>query len=231
MTIKSPHLFIIRHKKLSFVLLILLVFVGVIFLIFPNTSWLKEHNPKMTNFMKLAQQESKSKIYQIFIPYHRIDKHLRDAIYLSEDASFWIHHGIDWHEIKTVVLQYFQTHRMVRGASTISQQVAKNIFLSPERSLFRKLKEYVYTFSLEYYLSKRRIFELYLNYAQFGKNIFGVEAASRYYFGHSADSVSVLEAASLAAILPAPARWSPLKPNSTVEKRIKIILERMLKFN
>jgi monofunctional biosynthetic peptidoglycan transglycosylase len=229
---KPKSIIFIRKKKKLFKFLVILLIIGsVIYLTFPDTSWLKEQNPRKTHFMTLAAEHWNGKILHHYIPYEKIDQDLKNAIYLSEDASFWIHHGIDWHEVRVVIADFFRTKKAKRGASTITQQLAKNLFLSPDRTIIRKVREYIYTISLEYYLTKRRIFELYLNYVQFGKTVFGVDAAARYYFHHGADSVTVLEAAKLAAILPAPTKWSPLNITNRLQKRIKIILERMYKFH
>lgn len=213
--------------------LLLLVITGMLFLFLytPDVSWLKSSNPKTTPFMELAKSKpNKADIKHIYVPFDKIHPHIRNAVYLSEDAGFWAHQGIDWYELRQSFMENFRKKKIKRGGSTITQQLAKNLFLSPEKSLFRKIKEFFYARALEKHLSKNRIFELYLNYAQFGPHIFGVEAATREFFHHPADSVSVMEASMLAAVLPAPSRLSPTKPSYWLEKRTRHIIDLMKKF-
>lgn len=221
---------IFKYILLSlFLFILILIFFSWLFL--PDVSYLKEDNPQYSSFMKYYHNHFHlKKLKYSFIPYNQIDQKLKYAILLSEDASFWVHHGFDFYEIKNSFLENITNRSFKRGASTITQQVAKNLFLTPEKSIIRKMRELFYTIALEHTLSKRRIFELYLNYAQFGLNVFGVEAACQEYYGHSADSLSTFEAVRLAAILPAPTKWSPVKPSQIVKKRALIILERMFKY-
>jgi monofunctional biosynthetic peptidoglycan transglycosylase len=138
------------------------------------------------------------------VSYAGISEHLKKAILISEDAAFFSHQGIDLNEIRAALKRDWETLSFSRGGSTITMQLAKNLYLSPSKNPLRKLKELVIARQLEQSLSKRRIFELYLNVVEWGRNVYGAEAASRYYFGKSAADLDPLEAATLAAMLPSP---------------------------
>lgn len=150
------------------------------------------------------------------------------AVITSEDQRFEEHFGIDMEAIQKAQ-NYNEKHKgkKLKGASTISQQVAKNVFLFPSRNYIRKAFELYFTFLIEVFWSKERIMEVYLNVVELGDGIYGVEAASQYYFKIPAKNLDVREAASLAAILPLPLKWSPLKPNARVQKRQQWILKNM----
>ena len=150
------------------------------------------------------------------------------AVVTSEDQRFEEHFGIDMEAIQKAQ-NYNEKHKgkKLKGASTISQQVAKNVFLFPTRNYIRKAFELYFTFLIEVFWSKERIMEVYLNIIELGDGIYGVEAASQYYYKKPAKKLDVREAASLAAILPLPLKWSPLKPNARVQKRQQWILKNM----
>jgi monofunctional biosynthetic peptidoglycan transglycosylase len=149
------------------------------------------------------------KINQIWIPISRISPYLIDAVIVSEDASFFSHGGVDWYEVKESIKRNLERGRISRGASTITMQVAKNLFLSTSRNPFRKLVEVLIAFRIEQKLSKRRILEIYLNIIELGDGIFGVESASRKYFGKSALELTLEESARLAAVIPSPLKYNP----------------------
>ena len=150
-------------------------------------------------------------------------------LFRSEDASFFIHEGFDWEGIKDAALHNLEAGEMKRGGSTITQQLAKNLYLSTERSLFRKAREALITRSLEQHLTKERILELYLNVAEWGTGVYGAEAAARHHFGKSAYDLTADEAAWLAAILPSPRRYDPLRKTSFLARRHQRILKSMNK--
>jgi monofunctional biosynthetic peptidoglycan transglycosylase len=155
------------------------------------------------------------------------------AILVSEDAAFYGHHGFDFGEIRKAIEIDFKARRFVRGASTITQQTARNLFLEKDKTLWRKLKEVVLTVSLERKLSKGRILELYLNIAEFGRGLYGIGPASRHYFHKSPSNLSAKEAAFLAMLLPSPIRYSLSyyqgKMTPKAERKVEKILGRMVK--
>ena len=194
----------------SSALLTLLVAIGYYFYsTLPDVSALKQRNPKSTALMELRDEEYREQGWrgarrQVWVSYAAISEHLKKAILISEDAAFFSHQGIDLNEIRAALKRDWETLSFSRGGSTITMQLAKNLYLSPSKNPLRKLKELMIARQLEQSLSKRRIFELYLNVVEWGRNVYGAEAASRYYFGKSAAGLDPLEAATLAAMLPSP---------------------------
>src|ERR1043166_936911 len=173
----------------------------------PDVNVLKKSNPKTSALMELRDLEYKKKgIWsprkQVWAPYGAISEHLKKAILVSEDASFFSHKGVDVIELKEALKKDWETGQFKRGGSTITMQLAKNLYLNPSKNPLRKAKEIAIAWQLENALSKRRIFEIYLNIVELGPGIYGVEAASRHYFGKPATSLTPLEAATLAALLP-----------------------------
>ena len=160
---------------------------------------------------------------QVWVSYDEISEDLKRAILISEDAAFFNHQGIDINELKAAIRTVWDTLSFRRGGSTITMQLARNLYLSPAKNPLRKLKEILIARQLEQSLSKRRIFELYLNVVEFGRNLYGAEAAARFYFGKSAADLDPLEASTLAALLPSP-RSS--KQRSIVYRR-NLILTRL----
>ena len=159
--------------------------------------------------MELRDQENRAKKLdasrqQIWMPLAKISDHLKKSILLSEDASFFSHNGVDLNELKEALKRDLETLSFQRGGSTITMQLARNLYLNPAKNPLRKMKEIVIAWQLEHTLSKTRIFEIYLNVVEWGPNIYGAEAASRHYFGKSAANLGSLEAATLAALLPSP---------------------------
>lgn len=167
------------------------------------------------------------RIEQHWVPLSRVPKHVRQAIVVSEDGTFYSHSGVDWHEVWESVKVNVKRQRIVRGASTITQQVAKNLYLSSAKTPMRKFKELIITFLLESSLSKQRILEIYLNIIEWGRGVFGIEAASRKYFGTSVKGLTRDQAARLAAVLPNPLRYRPDSNSKYVIEKKRLVLRRM----
>ena len=168
-----------------------------------------EHNPATTRVMDarleaLRQNQPEAALDQKWADYERISIHLKRAIIIAEDAKFVDHEGFDWEGIQRAMDKNQRRGKFVAGGSTITQQVAKNLFLSGERSMLRKGQEAILAAMLEASMDKRRIFEIYLNVAEWGENVFGAEAAARHYFGVDAAGLEPEQAARLAAMLPRP---------------------------
>ena len=189
-------------------------------------------NPDTTAFMlsrleRLREKNPKAALRQQWVPYQRISLHLKRAIIAAEDAKFLDHEGFDWEAIQKAYEKNLKKGRIVSGGSTISQQLAKNLFLSGERSWLRKGEEAVITWMLERVMSKRRILELYLNVAEWGDGVFGAEAAARYHFGLPAAALGPEQSAFLAVILPSPRRYEKARLTPYIAGRIETILARM----
>jgi monofunctional biosynthetic peptidoglycan transglycosylase len=199
---------------------------------FAHVLWWRSFQPEQSAFMaariaQLRAKDPKAKLAHQWVPYERVSSQLKRAVVAAEDAKFMDHEGFDWEAISKAIEKNEKKGRVVSGASTISQQLAKNLFLSGERSWIRKGQEAVITWMLETALSKRRILELYLNYAEWGEGVFGAEAAARHHFGINAGALSAQQAAFLAAILPSPRRYAPGRITPYVAGRIETILARM----
>jgi monofunctional biosynthetic peptidoglycan transglycosylase len=199
---------------------------------FAHVLWWRSFQPESSAFMEarieqLRAKDAKAKLFHQWTPYERISAQLKRAVVASEDAKFVDHEGFDWEAISKAIEKNERKGKVVSGASTISQQLAKNLFLSGTRSWVRKGEEAAITWMLETALSKRRILELYLNYAEWGEGVFGAEAAARYHFGVSAAALGPEQAAFLAAILPSPRRYAPGRVTPYVAGRIETILARM----
>jgi monofunctional biosynthetic peptidoglycan transglycosylase len=162
-----------------------------------------------------------------WVAYSRISPNLKRAVLCGEDLGFFSHHGFERAEMKAALEDAWEEKRLPRGASTITQQLAKNLWLSPSRNPLRKLKEALLTRQLEAHLDKRRILALYLNVVELGPGIFGAEAAARHYFGKSAASLTEREAAQLAASLPLPSVWHPGADNRAYRRHVQTVLHRM----
>ncbi|MGH7825974.1 MAG: monofunctional biosynthetic peptidoglycan transglycosylase [Candidatus Binatia bacterium] len=196
----------------------------------PDVSILTKKNPATTALIELRDREYRERKIrvsrqQIWLAYGAISEHLKKAVILSEDSAFFSHKGVDLAELKEALEQDWETMSFKRGGSTITMQLAKNLYLSPSKNPLRKLKEIIIAWRLERTLTKRRIFELYLNIVECGRHIYGVEAASRHYFGKSAANLNELEAATLAALLPNPRN----SRDKSVAYRRNLILGRMSK--
>ena len=185
------------------------------------------HNvPGTTAFMD-RYREKGAKVRYTWVPYERISAHLKRAVVAAEDARFLDHEGFDWDAIQKALEKNEKRGKVVVGASTISQQLAKNLFLSGSRSWARKAQEAAITWMMERTLSKRRILELYLNVAEWGEGIFGAEAAARHHFGVPAAALTPEQGAWLAAILPSPRRYERGRETPYIAGRIGTISSRM----
>jgi monofunctional biosynthetic peptidoglycan transglycosylase len=211
--------------------------VLVAYLLFEIVTWpdvaaLAKENPSTTAFIEAykdqqAAEGKKAAADFRFVPSSRISEAMKRAAVCGEDLEFFSHRGFSEHELKEAFKEAIEDGKKLRGASTITQQLAKNLWLSPSRNPLRKVKEAILTRQLENKLSKGRILELYLNVAEFGPGVYGAEAAARRYFGTSAASLGESQAAALAAGLPSPKRWNPSAGSKTARKRADIILARM----
>jgi monofunctional biosynthetic peptidoglycan transglycosylase len=195
----------------------------------PDVARLAKHHPTETALMEARQAQAKEqgraqKLHYVWVPLSKISPYLQRAVVAAEDASFFAHEGFDWEGIKDAALYNLEVGEFKRGGSTITQQLAKNLYLSSERSLLRKAREALITRSLEQNLTKERILELYLNVAEWGQGIFGAEAAARHHFGKPAKDLTLEEAALLAAILPSPRRYDPIRPTRYLARRQQHII-------
>jgi monofunctional biosynthetic peptidoglycan transglycosylase len=175
----------------------------------------------------LREKDPRARLRHHWVPYARISSELKRAVIAAEDAKFLDHEGFDWEAIQKAIEKNERRGRVVAGGSTISQQLAKNLFLSGERSWLRKGQEAVLTAMLEHAMDKRRILELYLNFAEWGEGVFGAEAAARHHFGVSAAQLDATQAAWLAAILPSPRRYARGARTPYLDARIATIRRRM----
>ena len=185
------------------------------------------YNPSSTAFMERHLEKPGARLRHHWVPYSRISEHLKRAVVAAEDAKFLDHEGFDWEAIQKAIEKNERRGRVVAGASTITQQLAKNLFLSGSRSWLRKGQEAVITWMMERTMSKRRILELYLNVAEWGDGIFGAEAAARYHFGIPAAALGPEQSAWLAAILPSPKRYERGRETPYIAGRIATISSRM----
>jgi len=188
-------------------------------------------NPSSTAFMERYLEKPGRRLRHAWVPYHRISEHLKRAVVAAEDAKFLDHEGFDWEAIQDAMRKNERRGKVVAGASTISQQLAKNLFLSGSRSWPRKAQEAAITWMMERTLSKRRILEIYLNVAEWGEGIFGAEAAARHHFGVPAAALSADQAAWLAAILPSPRRYDRGRETPYLAGRMATISSRMAAAN
>ena len=198
----------------------------------PDVADLARRNPLSTAFIDRYQAQQRAagrdgRVAWTWAAYPAISPHLKRAVLVAEDIRFFSHRGFEPAEWRNAVERAIETQEMPRGASTISQQLAKNLWLSPSRNPIRKVKEAILTWQLERNVSKRRILELYLNVAEFGPGVYGAEAASRRYFGKSASSLGEDEAARLAAALPMPRLWHPGATGPGYRRYVESIKRRM----
>jgi len=198
------------------------------FFMYPDVGALAKKNPGKTAFMEWreaqwAEQGVKKTITQRWVPISQVSPLLIKAILIGEDDKFYQHEGFDYEAMEQAFEKNLKAGHFASGASTISQQLTKNLFLSPEKSLTRKVKEAILTWRMEHTLSKRRILELYVNVAEWGDGIFGIEAASRHYFHKSASALSSMEAARLASVLPNPIRFNAVGDQRYVTFRSNLI--------
>ncbi|MEO6699502.1 MAG: monofunctional biosynthetic peptidoglycan transglycosylase [Paraperlucidibaca sp.] len=194
--------------------------------------WWATHPPQSTAFMSnrldtLQEQNSNATLQYKWVPYERISSSLKRAVMVAEDSGFTQHDGFDWDGIEAAWQKNIKKGRIVAGGSTISQQLAKNLFLSGTRSPVRKGEEAIITLMIEQRLEKRRIFEIYLNVIEWGNGVFGAEAAARHYFGVSAANLSPQQAAKLAAMIPNPRYYDKHRSTRYLNRRTATIARRM----
>ncbi|HKO54647.1 MAG TPA: monofunctional biosynthetic peptidoglycan transglycosylase [Thermoanaerobaculia bacterium] len=219
-------------RVLLILVAVLILWAGYEWLTFPDVSRLAKQAPGTTAFMERRRKElraagkSDAISYQ-FVPYGRISPYLRRAVLVAEDDQFYEHEGVDVDAMKEAFERDWKTKKLSHGGSTITQQLAKNLYLSPSRNPLRKAKEYLIARSLEKHLTKKRILELYLNVVEMGERVYGAEAAARHYFRTSASGLSAQQAALLAGCLPNPRVMSPAAPNKRLRSRQRMILSRM----
>jgi monofunctional biosynthetic peptidoglycan transglycosylase len=198
----------------------------------PDVRSLATRNPARTAFMDLRAREAASEgrnlrhVYR-WVRYSRISQNLKRAVLVAEDDAFWDHEGVDFEQLRQSIEINLERGRAVRGASTITQQLAKNLYLSPSRDPLRKLRELIIARRLEAALPKARILEIYLNVIEWGDGIWGAEAAARTYFGVSASALSREQAALLAGAIVNPRLLNPARPTTRLLRRQRIILGRM----
>nr|WP_315398344.1 monofunctional biosynthetic peptidoglycan transglycosylase [uncultured Duganella sp.] len=217
--------------KWVFILPVLLV-AAVQLYFFLQIWWWVDHNPSRTSFMRqqeaaLQEKNPKAEIKQVWVPYNRISINLKRAIIASEDANFSEHQGVDWEALQKAYEKNTKKSKVVAGGSTITQQLAKNLFLSGSRSYLRKGQELVITYMLESLMDKERIFEIYLNVVEFGTGIFGAEAAAQHYYRVSAARLGAAQAAKLAVMLPNPRFYDKHRDSGYLARRTGVILRRM----
>ena len=215
-----------------FVLLLIAAVVVYQFWIFGNVVWWIWFNPSTSAFMEdrlevLQKKNPDAVLRHHWVPYERISVHLKRALIAAEDAKFLDHEGFDWEAIQKAYEKNLKKGKVVAGGSTISQQLAKNLFLSGRRTPWRKVEEAMITLMIENVMSKRRIFEIYLNVIEWGNGVFGAEAAARYYYGISAANLGPEQAARLAAMVPKPRFYDKVRETPLLEQRTGIILDRM----
>lgn len=220
-------------RKLFLILLALLVlFVIYEYVTFPDVAALAKEMPKTTAFMDARRAELRAAgkddtLQYKPVSYGRISPYLRRGVLVAEDNAFYEHEGVDVEAMKEALRKDWQRHKITHGGSTITQQLAKNLYLSPSRNPFRKVKEYFIARALEDHLTKKRILELYLNVVEMGERVYGAEAAARFYFHKPASALSTSEAALLAGCLPNPRLMNPGAPNKRLRAREKMILSRL----
>ncbi len=205
---------------------------GWTWLTWPDVAGLRGSDPTTTAFIERYRAGERRagrepKVAWRPVPYDRISPHLKRAVLVAEDIGFFDHDGFATDEIEAALRKAWDERRAPRGASTITQQLAKNLWLSPSRSPLRKLEEALLTARLERVLDKRRILELYLNVVELGPGLYGAEAASRRYFGQPASELDEHQAAQLAAALSRPATWHPGVTSRGYQHRVELILRRM----
>ena len=209
-------------------LLLVAAFLILQFWFFAHILWWREHPPGPTAFMRaelarLQETHPKARLRHEWVPYAQINDSLKRAVIAAEDANFTEHDGVDWDAIERAYDQNLRKGKVVRGGSTITMQLAKNLFLSGERSYLRKGLELTITWQLEWLLSKERILEIYLNVAEWGEGVFGCAAASEYYFGQAPSRLGPAQSARLAAMLPRPRFYDKNRQSSALGRRAAMI--------
>ncbi|MBI2790157.1 MAG: monofunctional biosynthetic peptidoglycan transglycosylase [Elusimicrobia bacterium] len=198
----------------------------------PDVSPLKKNPPATTAYIELRKRQAKAKgraldLRWTWVPSGAISEDLKRAVVTAEDDEFWRHDGVDWAAIRAAYERNRKAGRFAAGGSTITMQLARNLYLSPSKNPLRKAKEILIARRLERELGKRRVLELYLNVVEWGKGVFGCEAAARAYFQKSCAELSYEEAVAMAVVLPNPRRWNPAKRGPYVERNSARIMGRI----
>jgi monofunctional biosynthetic peptidoglycan transglycosylase len=223
----------ILQRAAAIVIIVMAVDVASYFFS-PDVAKLEKQNPRLTEMMVHMERRGHRgwediEIRQVWVPLQRISPHLVKAVLIAEDDKFWRHEGFDLAAIKTAIEKDLKAKRFKFGGSTITQQLAKNLYLSPSKNPLRKLREAVLTWRMERVLTKARILEIYLNVAEWGESVYGIEAASRHYYGKSAHELGPQEAVRLAVVLPNPKRYNPTGPSRYISNRAEIIHKEMVR--
>ena len=219
-------------RAIAAVLAFVFGYFAYVYLTLPDVRPLRTGNPDTTAFIELRAREARARNaqprrVQRWVPYGRISQQLKRAVLVTEDSAFWQHDGLDYQQIRESIEVNLERREFARGASTITQQLAKNLYLSPSKNPVRKLRELLIARRLEAELPKQRILEVYLNVIEWGDGIYGAEAAARTYFGKSAGQLSAPEAALLAAAIANPRVMNPGSPSSRLRRRQQMVLRRM----
>jgi monofunctional biosynthetic peptidoglycan transglycosylase len=221
-------------KILIFIVLFSLI-VGIgFYMVYPDVSRLKKENPKKTSFIEYREEEwkkrgKKVRIQKKWVSLGHISPYVMKAVIIAEDDKFWSHKGFDLDAIQKAIEKDIEKGKFKFGGSTISQQLVKNLYLTPSKNPLRKAKEAIITWRIERSMNKRRILEIYLNVVEWGEGIFGIEAAAQHYYSKPAIALGPQEAARLAAVLPNPRRYRPNGSSKYVEKRATIIYDIMVR--
>jgi monofunctional glycosyltransferase len=222
----------IRHQLARLLALFMLVLAACHGWIFWQVWRLRGHNPPTTSFMQTGLERLRSshpgaRLQHRWVPYEQISEHLKRAVIAAEDQRFLDHNGFDVGAIEKAIEKNARRGRVRHGASTISQQLARNLFLSPRRTYLRKAEEAVITMMIEHVLGKRRILEIYLNVIEWGTGVYGAEAAAQHYYGKTAADLEPEEAARLAAMIPSPRLYTRNPSTPYLEQRTEALLGQM----
>jgi monofunctional biosynthetic peptidoglycan transglycosylase len=208
----------------------LLIYLGL-----PDVNDLMTNNPRTTalmlqRFREAKQSQTNLVIRQQWISFDKIPEIFKNMIRVTEDAGFYQHQGVDLAELKAAIKKNWQKGKFVRGASTITQQLAKNLYLTTDKSVLRKIKEFLIARRLESQLSKNRIFDLYLNVIEFGPGIFGVQAAAKYFFNKNVNQLDLEEMVRLTAVIPKPLKETPTRNSSWIKWKAGWILDTLRRY-
>lgn len=219
-------------QAVAAVAVVVFAMLAYAYLTLPDVRELVRVNPSTTAFMELRDREARGRgvaprRVQRWVSYSRISPYLKRAVLVAEDDAFWQHEGVDFEQLQESLEADLAQGQFVRGASTITQQLAKNLYLSPTKNPIRKFRELIIARRLEAELTKARIFELYLNVIEWGDGIYGADAAARTYFGRPAADLGPEDAALLAAAIVNPRLFSPARPTPRLLRRQQLILRRM----
>jgi monofunctional biosynthetic peptidoglycan transglycosylase len=221
-----------RRLFLWLIVVPILIVLALQLYFFLQIGWWVNHNPGSTSFMRqqlslLREKNPDAELKHKWVPYNRISNNLKRAIIAAEDSNFSGHEGVDWEALEKAYEKNIRKGKVVAGGSTITQQLAKNLFLSGDRSYVRKGQEVVITYMLEFWMDKERIFEIYLNVVEWGNGVFGAEAAAQHYYGVSAAQLGASQAARLAVMLPNPRYYDKNRGSGYLARRTGLILRRM----